>query len=211
MADPQARDDEQPWWTPRIDPAEVLGEPISEFRPGFDNLIAGVILAFLLAGVCCLGLTWLLIDTSRNWRTMPLFVEKGSCWLAFLLGSALCLGGLVTASFLLRWVRRTWTLKVRFHPGGLSVENASKVELYPWDDIAAVTETIDHERLPLAHGAASFLMPSKISYSYLVARSDGCSYLFTGNIVRDILGFARRLREETDERSIPWEVQEVWT
>ena len=74
-----------------------------------------------------------------------------------------------------------------------------------------VQETVIHERVPLAKGAAKLLMPIKKSHSYVIRRHDGEEFSADVNNLADVGFLAAALRTEAQQRGTPWEIQELRT
>src|SRR5260370_24217980 len=93
---------------PQTMTVEELGEIRREFKPGLENLIAGIIIGVLLMAGGCAAITFSINGVIEAGGTLPFWTEKGQkgwCWGAVgifvVLGIGLMIGGL----FLILWVR----------------------------------------------------------------------------------------------------------
>ncbi|WP_435008449.1 hypothetical protein P12x_005659 [Tundrisphaera lichenicola] len=187
---------------------DAVGQPAEQFRPSPANLVAGVILGLLLSGA---GLALLAFGTREVIKVggrMPMSADGQISWLSVGIMALTSIGLTVGGILLLRWVYSTSSLRVSLCPGGFFYESAAKTVAFPWDQIASVTETILHERVPLARGAAKYAMPEATSRSFLVYRGDGEKFAFNRNTLGRSDKLGETLREQAWQRNIPWYVVE---
>ena len=101
--------------------AQEIGETRREFKPGLENLVAGIIIGLLLIGAGCAGLFVSAKAVIESRQSMPFIAEKGDCWAAVGVFSALGIGAIVVGVFLIRWIRSLSSLRVAVGVDGLSV------------------------------------------------------------------------------------------
>jgi hypothetical protein len=184
-----------------------LGDPSAVFKPGMENLIAGIILALLMIlaglGVLYYGLQELL----TRWDSLPLWHEKQSRSL-FAFVAVAGLGLFVGGVFLIRWVRGLFSLRVSVCPRGFFWVSRKGFQAFPWDQIQHVRELVKQEYLPLK-GVAKYAAPLGQSRSFVVSRTDGVQFAFDGNSVRKLNTLAKLIQEAVSQRGIPWDVEGV--
>src|SRR5262245_14567424 len=165
--------------TPREAAILQLGDPIATFRPGMDNLVAGIIIGLLMvAGGGALS-AYAFQAALVNGDRLPWYAETGECRSAALVMGAVFLmvaGGGVA---LIRWVRGLFSSRVLVCPGGLLCLGRTDVRAFPWDQVERVRETVTQEYFPLK-GVAKYAAPLGTSRSFVVRRRDGAEFAFDG-------------------------------
>jgi hypothetical protein len=187
---------------------ESLGAPVSQHAPSPANKIAGVIISLLLVGGG-LAIAWFVIrGLVETGGQMPFYAEKGWCWFAVVLGGAIAVFLFFAGIALFYYVWNLFSLRVLSCPDGFYCVQGEQTDVFAWDEIVSVQETVSRESLPLVKGAARHLMPRITSQSYLVKRCDGKEFAFDGNIMPRVQALAVPLRVATQKRSIPWSTVE---
>jgi hypothetical protein len=182
-----------------------LGGATEEFRAGLATVIAGMFMSFLLGAGGLAVLFFLTRSVIQVGGKLPLYAEKGNCWLAIGLGGLLALGAAVGGAFLMRYARSLRSRWIYVCPGGLVCAGRDQAQAFPWERIACVRETVTQDYLPLK-GIAKYAAPMGKSRSYSVRRDDGAYETINGDGVRKIGKLGRLLRAEADKRGIAWEV-----
>jgi hypothetical protein len=190
---------------------EELGEIRREFKPGLENLIAGIIIGVLMIGGGC-ALVYLptngVLESGGN---LPLWTEKGEKgWSWGAAGLIATIGVLLTVGgfFLIRWMRSLFSLRVRVGQNGFSVVDKKTARVFGWDDIQSVKETHLYERPPVLKGVAKYALPKFMSKSFMVTIKEGDPFAFDVNTIKGHIKLAQMIKEETDRRNVPWEIVE---
>jgi hypothetical protein len=191
--------------TSREEAIRQLGDPIATFKPGMENLVAGVIIGLLMViGGGALS-AFAIREAIINGDRLPWFAEKGSCLAAVVamgvIGLMLAGAGLV----LIYWVKGLFSLRVLVCPAGFLCVRRTELQVFPWIQIERLQETVTQEYFPLK-GIAKYAAPIGKSRSFVVRRRDGVEFGFDGNTVKNLNTLARLLEEQSRHRSIPWEV-----
>jgi Protein of unknown function (DUF3592) len=185
-----------------------FGTPLDAFKPGLENMVAGLILGGLLMAGGGAALFFMGQVVIREGKDLPWHREIGHCWLSVLLLSALGLGALVGGTFLIRWIRRLYSLRVLICPKGLVQVDRLETLACRWEDVAEIQETVLREHLPLLKGGLKYALPSGSSKSYVVRRRDGKEFGFDRNCIKGLRRLAEHLRREAESRGIPWKTVE---
>jgi hypothetical protein len=188
-------------------PAEI-GRLRQEFKPGLENLIAGVIIGLLLIGGGCAIILFGAKEIFESRGRLPYWADKGPSWGAVLIMSAIAVGMIIGGTFLIRWMRSLWSLHVYLGEKGFAVSQQHNLDLFIWNQIAQVTETHVYERPPVLKGAAQFLLPKVKSKRYLVTRKDEKQFPFDGNAIRGHEMLAGLIKKQTDPVGVPWAIVE---
>ena len=188
--------------------APEIGEIRREFKPGLENLFAGIIIGLLLIGAGCAGLFFSAKAVIESRGSLPFFVEKGPCWAAIGLISALGIAAIVGGVFLIRWIRSLSSLRVAVGVDGLSVTRRDETDVIAWADIVSVRETRLYERPPLLKGVAQYALPKVMSKNYRLEMNGQEPFHFDGNAIKGHVILAEMIKKETDRRDIPWEIVE---
>jgi hypothetical protein len=179
-----------------------------EFKPGLENLIAGVIIGLLLIGGACTIIVFAVKGVFENRGRLPFWVDKGPSWGAMIIMSAIAIAMIVGGTFLIRWMRSLWSLHVYLGEKGFAVSQEHNVDLFIWNQIAGVTETYVFERPPILKGPAQLLLPKVKSKRFLVTRKDEKQSVFDGNAIRSHELLAKFIKRQTDPLGIPWSIVE---
>ena len=189
--------------------AEQLGEIRREFKPGLENIVAGIVIGLLLIGGGCAAI----VDSTKgvldSGGTLPFWTEKGQrgwSWgaagLFVLLGIGLMVGGFI----LIHWVRSLSSIRVRIGQNGFSVIDKGTARVFAWDDIVSVQETHLYERPPILKGVAKYALPKTMSKSFIVKMKQDEPFAFDGNSIKGHSKLAQMIKEETEPRNILWEI-----
>ena len=185
-----------------------IGDIQRTFKPGADNLVAGIIISLLLIGggsAIGYAATKGVIDSRGQ---LPLWVEKGWCWGAVAMAGAIAVGLVVGGVYLIGWIRSLSSLRVHVGADGFAVSGRDEETSFNWAQIASVTETHLYERSPLVKGPAKLLLPQKKSTSFVIRRDDGGEFALDGNTLREHEAFADIIRSRLEGRGIQWDVVE---
>jgi hypothetical protein len=178
------------------------------FKPGADNLIAGVILGVLMMGGGCTIAYLMTKGVIESRGQLPFWAEKGWCWGAVALAALLALGLIIGGGILVQWMRSLSALQVHVGNDGFAVSRRDGQQIFTWLQIVSVKETHLYERPPLLKGPAKLLLPKMKSKSYLVRRDDHEEFAFDGNTLRRHEQFAEMIKAQLDGRGVLWEVVE---
>jgi hypothetical protein len=190
---------------------EQLGEIKREFRPGLENLIAGIIIGLLMIGGGCTLMYFATNGVIESGGALPFWTgkgEKGWSWGAVGIAAAMGIGLAIGGFFLIRWVRSLFSFRVRIGQNGFAVIDKQTVRVFGWEDIISVQETHLHERPPLLKGVAKYALPEMTSKSFFVKIKEGEPFAFDGNTIKGHSKLAKMIKEETERRNIPWEIVE---
>lgn len=187
---------------------DQIGEIRKEFKPGLDNLIAGVIIGVLLVAGGCALIYLPLNGVIEAEGHLPWWVDKGWCWGAVALIGALGIGLIVGGVALILWMRSLVSFRVRVGQAGLSIAERKAERFVAWGDIVSIEETHLHERPPILKGVAKYALPKLTSRSYVLNLREGEPFGFDGNTVKGHNNLAEMIRAETDPRNIPWEIKD---
>lgn len=180
----------------------------AQFKPGLDNLIAGIIIGLLLVGGGCTAAFFAVKGVVDGRGSLPVWQEKGWSWTAVALMGAIGIGLVIGGFFLIRWMRSLFSLRVSVDRDGVSVTERDTTQVFPWQDILLVRETHLYERPPILKGAAKYALPKTMSKSFVVKRKDGQDFAFNGTTIKGHTKLAAIIKEETDARQVPWEIVE---
>jgi hypothetical protein len=185
-----------------------LGEIRKVFKPGLDNLIAGVIIGVLMLGGGGAVVFFAVKGVIDNGGKLPAWGAKGWSWGAVVLVAALGIGLMVGGFFLIGWMRSLFSLRVHVGQKGFRVTEGKTSRVILWSEIVSVQETHLYERPPLLKGVAKYALPKMMSTSFVVQRKVGEGFGFDGNTISEHEELADMIKEETDSRNIPWEIVE---
>lgn len=185
-----------------------IGKIQRTFKPGLDNLVAGVIIGLLMiAGGSTFGY-FVIKGVIESRGQLPFVVEKGWSWSAALLGAVVSAGLIYGGVLFIQWMQSLSSLRVQVGDDGFSVFQKNEKQVFKWSQIASVTETHLYERPPLLKGPAKLILPKAKSRSFLVRRNDDEEFAFDGNTLRKHDEFAYIIKAHLEGREIPWEVVE---
>lgn len=185
-----------------------IGRVRCTFKPGKDNLVAGVIIGLLMiAGGIAVG--YLVISgVITSPAALPLWAEHGWCWAAVAIAGLVDAGLLVGGILLIAWMRNLASMRVDVGPSGFSVSTRTGIQVFLWDEIASVTETHLYERPPVLKGPAKLLLPEVKSRSYLVRRKDAEQFAISGTTIRGHEALAGVIKAGIGGRDVSWEIVE---
>ena len=185
-----------------------IGRLRQEFKPGLENLVAGVIIGLLLIGGGCSILVFGTKEVFEYRGRLPFWADKGPCWAGVLVMSAIAIAMCIGGIFLIQWMRSLWSLHVYLGEKGFAVSRRHDVDLFLWNQIKSVKETHVFERPPILKGPARLLLPKVKSKRYLVTRNDDEQFPFDGNAIRSHEMLASFIKRETDPLGVPWAIVE---
>jgi hypothetical protein len=122
--------------------------------------------------------------------------------------TVLGVGLMIAGVFLIRWMRSLFSLRVRIGQNGFSVTEPETTQVVAWEEISSVQETHLYERPPLLKGVAKYALPKMKSKSFIVKIKEGEPFAFDGNTIKGHGKLAQMIKEETDRRTVPWEIVE---
>jgi hypothetical protein len=202
-----------PSWLEQRGPmaAEQIGEIKHEFKPGLENLVAGIIIGLLMIAGGCAAVSISTNGVVQSGGNLPVWTEKGQkgwSWGAAGIFAAIGLGLVVGGIFLIRWVRSLFSFRLRVGQNGFAVSDKGAMRVVGWYDIVSVQETRLYERPPLLKGVAKYVLPKMMSKSFVVMVRQGAPVAFDGNTIKGHSKLAELIKEETDRRNIPWGIVE---
>jgi len=142
---------------------------------------------------------------------MPLIATtKGPSWLALAFGVVGGVMMVVMAIYFIILVRFLSPLSVYVCRDGFFTVYREKpgvcrIDVFRWDQIDWVQETVKQEYFPLK-GVAKYAAPMGKYRSCLVHRKDGLEFVFDGDTVKKVGKLARLVQKQINERGIPWHV-----
>jgi hypothetical protein len=181
-----------------------LGAIKREFKPGLENLVAGIMIGLLLIAAGGAALYFSTKGVIEGGGNLPFWSEKGLSWGTAGIVTAFGIGLVTGGVFLIRWIHSRFSFRLRVGQNGFAVSEKKSEQVFGWDDIVSVRETHLHERPPILKGVAKYVLPKSISKSFIVMVKQGDGFGFDGNI-KGHLELARMIKEETERRRIPWE------
>lgn len=195
--------------TPSVCTIESLGKRIYEQKASTANLIAGIILGILMVAGGVTIATFAVREVVNVRANLPLYAEHGMSWAAaglmLLLGGGLAVGGV----WLVLWAKSMFSFRLVVCSDGFYYQKKGETDVFAWQEIVSVQETIAHERLPIVKGAARHLMPTKTSRGYRVRRCDAKEFFFDANVLSRPSLLAGPLATAAQARGIPWQTREV--
>ena len=190
------------------DSSLASGNPLRVFKPGVGNIVAGFILSFLLVAA---GLTALTVITRVVYQTggnLPMDAKKGASWLTLglwgFIGAILLAGGIWLGTYCLGLLSH----RVEFYDDGLRYRKRATSDDVRWEEIARVREIVVYARPPIVKGPARMLLPEIANTSFVIVTKTGREHPSDGNSIKFIKRFGKAVREQTDPRSVPWDVVE---
>ncbi len=185
--------------------AESLGKVTYVTKPNTSNLVAGMIISLLLFGGGLSLSAYMLWQGffSGVHRSQTAADTLGAVAIA-VLGVALAIGGV----FLFRWAKSMFGFRLSVCRDGFYFVRGGVESVFAWNDIVQVRETVLHEKLPLAKGAASKLMPTKTSRSYTLVRCDGMEFHFDDNVIARTSLLSGPLSSAAKTTGFAWETSE---
>ena len=190
---------------------EQLGDVRREFRPGLENLVAGIVIGLLMIGGGCFLIFLPANGVMESGGDLPFWRakgEKGWCWGAAGLLAVLALVLIICGIFLIQAVRSLFSFRLCVAQNGFCVSDKKSNRIIGWADIVSVREIHLYERPPILKGVAKYLLPKIKSKSFVVTVSQGEPFVFDGNNVKWHLSLAEMIKEEAERRGIPWKVVE---
>jgi hypothetical protein len=187
---------------------DQLGEILKQFKPGMDNLIAGIILGLPMIGGGGTAVYFSTAGVIRSGGDLPFWAEKTWSWGAAGLCEVMGIGLLTCGCCLIWWVRSLVSLRVRIGQNGFAVLDKASARYYGWDEIQSVQETHLYERPPILKGVAKYAIPKVLSKSFIVKIKEGEQFGFDGTTIKGHTKLAQMLKQETEQRKIPWEIVE---
>jgi hypothetical protein len=191
--------------------AEQLGEIRRDFRPGFENLVAGIIIGLLMIAGGCAAVFFPTFALIESGGSVPVWTEKGQkgwSWGAAGIFAVIGVGLVIGGIFLIRWVRSLFSFRLRVGQNGFAVSEKKAMRVVGWDDIVSVQEIHLYERPPLLKGVAKYALPKTMSRSFVLIAKQGDPVAFDGNTIKGHSKLAKMIQEETSRRNIPWEIVE---
>ena len=183
------------------DAVHQLGAPAATFRPGFANLIAGIIVGLVMIGASGPVLVASFGIARQNDPKAPV----AASWIGMGLGAVLGLGLAIGGIALIYWVRGMFSLRLYVCSHGFYYTHRGKLHVFRWEQIERVVETITQEYLPLK-GIAKYAAPPVERRSYVVRRKDGFEFGFGPNSIRKSATLGNWIRKEVTQRNIRWEM-----
>ncbi|MDZ7616973.1 MAG: hypothetical protein U1E05_08215 [Patescibacteria group bacterium] len=185
--------------------AESLGKVTYVTKPNTSNLIAGIIISLLLFGGGLSLSAYMLRQLFFHGGNRPQTTTDSLAMVGMaVFGVALAIGGV----FLFRWAKSMFGFRLSVCHDGFYFIRGGVESVFAWDDIVQVRETVLHEKLPLAKGAARKLMPTKTSRSYAVVRCDGKEFYFDDNVIERTSLLAGPLSSAAKKTGFAWETNE---
>jgi hypothetical protein len=185
-----------------------LGTCLQVFKPSIGNIVAGFILSVLaVTGGCAVIVCAVRMAYLANWN-LPVYIEKGSCWVA--VGLLVLVGVFLIGMgiFLSVFSKGLISNYLEICENGYRYHSKSGHEEVLWADIRHIKETILYERLPILKGPAKLLLPKISSQSYQISTPAGNEHAFNGTSLNEIKKFGEILRTKADELSLSWETVE---
>ncbi|MCE9554276.1 MAG: hypothetical protein K8T91_12995 [Planctomycetes bacterium] len=186
-----------------------IGEIKSEFRPGRANLVAGMIIGLMMITGGCTILYFGSKGLIESRGNLAFWTEKDWCWVSLGLFGGLAIVLILSGSLLIRWIQTLSRITVWVGTTGFCVSERNANDVFHWDEITFVEETRLYERPPLLKGIAKYALPKLMSRSFVIIRRHGDTFGFSGTTIKRHVELADLIKEETNKRSIPWEVEEV--
>jgi uncharacterized protein DUF6585 len=182
-----------------------LGDPVATFQPGMENLVAGIIIGLLMVAGGGTLAAFAVREAVLNGAHLPWWAETGSCLIAVIGMGAIGLLVAAAGVAVILWVRGLFSLRVLVSQGGFVCVRRKEVQVFPWDQVERVRETVTQEYFPL-QGVAKYAAPMDTSRSFVVRRRDGLEFAFDGNAVKKVNTLAKMIEEAARERGIPWDI-----
>jgi hypothetical protein len=104
-----------------------------------------------------------------------------------------------------RRIRSFWLIVYR---DGFVCKERGKLEVFRWDQVACIEETITHEYFPLKMGL-KYLFPLGESHAYLIRRRDGGSVRLDGSVVKRLDQLEETLLTEAQRWRVDWQTKEM--
>jgi hypothetical protein len=162
---------------------QEIGAVRGEFKPAFEERVAGFIIGLLIIGAWCAELCFVATAVIQSGGRLPLWAEKGWSWGAIAISGALAIGLIVGGVFFVRWLSSPFSLRVRVASGGLSVTRKDETQVIAWSDIDSVEEI--HLYKPMvSRGLAKYVLPKVMSESFTLNMTGREPFTFGANTIR---------------------------
>ena len=189
-------------------PPIEIGKLQREFRPGMENLVAGVIIGLLLIGGGCVLGAFTIKGIIESRGQLPVWEDKGFSWGAACIFAFIVIIMIVGGALLIRWIWSLASLRVYVGARGFAVSRRDRLDIFLWDQIGGLKEIHVYERPPVLKGPAQLLLPKVLSKSYVVTRKDEKEFQFDGNSIRGHDKLAEMIGAETVDRGVAWTIVE---
>lgn len=191
---------------------ESLGKVLYARKPEMSNQIAGIILSVILVAGG-IAMIWVSVREIKNTGGhLPVYREKGMSWVAVVMMSVVGAAFIVGGGALFRWVWSMFKFRLYVCSDGFYYTQGGETIVFGFNEIQLVEETILHERLPLAKGAAKriakHLLPTKTSRSYRIMRCDGKEFELTVNMIPRVSMLAGPLTTAAAKYQFEWQTLE---
>ena len=184
-----------------------LGEPISVIRPWVFPIVGVILFPLCFAGAG--GMLYFSIpEIVINDGNLSFYTRNGHGWFSVIIFTilAVCL-----FAFGVFWLISAWQAfrsRIYLCPHGFHVIEGRKTQIFAWDDIVYVQETIFWSRPPLLVPPLLYLIPKTPKSNYTIYHVEGWKFelLTFWGLGRKWL--VSRLEEEMIARGIPWAVDD---
>jgi hypothetical protein len=182
-----------------------LGNRIESFGPSTTNIVAGLIIALLVATGGLGLLLRVAMAILQSGGKLPLQGgPKDWSWIVVGLCAVIVLMLLGGAAALVFFARDLWSHDVEFCENGIRYRKGDVCSEFTWSMVTEIRETILRERSLILRPPFNLLLPRTVSRSYMVRTRAGREYEFTVNSLRNIGHFADLLSAAASQSGICW-------
>jgi hypothetical protein len=189
-----------------------LGSLTANFKPDLANFVAGIILCVLAVAGGIAILVWMVQFVINRGGDLPWMLPRDKDDLSWFLVGLMVFAGCALALLGFEFLQRARRVQF-FHlficrDGFVTVEKR-KAEVFRWDEIALILESVKQEYFPLKMGL-KYLFPLGKNHKYLVRSKDGREVQFDREVVPQIEKLKRLLQQEANKRGIEWRSEESY-
>lgn len=176
-------------------PKPALGSVLEEFRPGSENIIAGMVLSLLFVAGGLVGIGWTIRTAVADGG------KDNNLWASLGVQAIVFTGFAVGGVFAFRYASGLRSFRVAVCEDGLRVTSRGSTEDVPWRHIHHIEMIVSEDYFPLK-GIAKHALPMGKSRAYRIHRRDGWEQVINKDRVRRIGRFGQLLEQYAEQHGV---------